>query len=94
MRQGILRRQGASLIYHDSCPNNLSRHQQRSLRSQRKLLLHSNWPRNSKFERSYAYKAIKLWNQLPEDYKRIRDIDKFKLRATKEMLLGNLNFPE
>lgn len=75
-------------------PNNLSRHLQRSLRSQRKLLLHNNWPRNTKYERSYIFRASRLWNHLPEEYKRNRDIDKFKLRATKEMLLGNLNFPE
>lgn len=75
-------------------PVNMIRHPIRTLRSARKSMLHDDRPKTSKFEYSYSYKGIKIWNWLPEDIKRIRDLDKFKTRVNKELMQGKLNFPE
>lgn len=75
-------------------PSNLVRHQARTLRSARKTLLHKVRPNNSKYEKSYINLSITYWNMLPEDMKKIRDVQKFRTRICKEMILGNINFPE
>lgn len=75
-------------------PSNLVRHQPRSLRSTRKILLKSDRPRNSKYEKSYVHTRTWYWNMLPEDLKKIRIVENFKTRIYKELVLGKLNFPE
>lgn len=90
-RKMFLLKSGHLQSFH---PSNLVRHLPRSLRSTRKVLLKTERPRNSKYEKSYVYNRIKHWNMLPEDIKKIRNIVNFKLRIFKELAQGKLNFPE
>lgn len=64
------------------------------LRSNRKLLLNTITPNNSKFSKSFVYMAIEYWNSLKEDLKRLRDVKMFTTRVKTELRLEKLNFPE
>lgn len=66
----------------------------RQLRSNQKLLWKTKLVKYSIVEKSFVAKAPKLWNMLPEDHKKIRNIYNFKTRITKELLQQRLNFPE
>lgn len=43
-------------------------------------------------DRTFPFKAVKLWNGLPEDLKRIRNVFNFKTRINLELLQNKLNF--
>lgn len=75
-------------------PGNLVKHTGRSLRSNRRKLLAIPRANNSKFEKSFLKKAVKYWNALPEDMKKIIIIHKFRTRVAAQLRQGNLNFPE
>lgn len=75
-------------------PNNLKEQRNRTLRSNKKILLREARVQNCKFEKSYVVKAIKYWNSLPEDIKKIREITSFKNRTKSELMINKLNFPE
>lgn len=73
---------------------NLKDHDTRSLRSNRKLLLKETKCNNVKYEKSFKVAAIKYWNKLPEEIKRIRNIKQFATRVKQELLLEKINFPQ
>lgn len=75
-------------------PCNIKSHTERSLRSNRKLMLITARSNYTTYDKSSTARSRKYWNKLPEDIKRIRDFDKFKIRIKMEMLLNNINFPE
>lgn len=75
-------------------PGNLVNHSGRTLRSNRNKLLNNPTANNTKFEKSFMKKGIKIWNLLPEDIKGITNIHKFKTRVVSELRQGKLNFPE
>lgn len=77
-----------------SKPGNLKEHNVRALQSNRKLLLNEHKCQNTKFEKSFMVVAIKYWNKIPEEIKQIRNIKLFAMRVKKELLQGNINFPE
>lgn len=66
----------------------------RNLRSAGKILLKTPAPKTKKYERSFYHQSLKMWNDLPEDYKAIRNFKLFKTRVKSELLLNNINFPE
>lgn len=73
---------------------NLQQHKGRALRSNRKLLLNLRMSKTQIYSKSYVLRASKLWNNLSEDFKRIRDVNLFSTRIKKELLMCKLNFPE
>lgn len=72
---------------------NLRPHHNRRLRSNRKILLAITRPQKNKFTKPFPYQALKLWNSLPENIKRIAEIDNFVTRVKKELLHNKFNFP-
>lgn len=75
-------------------PYNLKPHGTRSMRSNRKLLLLEPRSYCQAYDKSFVANCRKLWNSLPEEIKKIRDISSFKIRVKTELKLANLNFPE
>lgn len=75
-------------------PGNIKEEHSRSLRSNRKLLLKDQRSYCQRFDKCFVYKSIKLWNNLPEDCKKVRNIHMFRIRIKQEMLCNNINFPE
>lgn len=75
-------------------PSNIKEIAPRTLRSNRRVLLKTEMAKIKLYEKSHIYRSRKIWNQLSEEIKHIRDISKFKLRIKSEMKLNNLNFPE
>lgn len=64
------------------------------LRSTNRILLKETKANNAKYGKSYIVRAVRIWNSIPEEIKLIPDLNCFKTRIKKEMLLNNLNFPE
>lgn len=75
-------------------PANLQAKPARTLRSQNNILLKTSFPKTAKYERSYIFISIRMWNSLDEAFKQIRTFNNFKTRVKSELLLNNLNFPE
>lgn len=73
---------------------NLQQHKGRELRSNRKILLNLRMSKTKVYSNSYVLRSSKLWNNLCEDLKRIRDVKLFSTRIKKELLMNKLNFPE
>lgn len=73
---------------------NLRQHQQRSMRADQRKLLKLIILKDVKYERAFPYKGCKLWNTLPEDIKELKNLYRFRLRVSRELLQGKLNFPE
>lgn len=73
---------------------NLREVHDRSMRSNRRLLLKEPRSNCRQFDKSFVLKSTKMWNNIPEDYKKIRNIHSFKNHVKIEMLLNNINFPE
>lgn len=90
-RRGSLLKYAHKLSYN---PDNLKNAPSRLLRSSGKTYLKTTAAKTSKFERSFTHQGVKLWNQLSDDLKAIRNYKLFKTRIMRELLLGNLNFPE
>lgn len=44
--------------------------------------------------RVFMLKSVKLWNSIPEELKKVLDASGLATRLKREMLQGNLNFPE
>lgn len=74
--------------------SNLRPHINRTLRSNRKMLLNQNGVKHTKYGKSFVHKSIKAWNMLSEDIKKIRDIYLFNIRVKAEILQNKVNFPE
>lgn len=70
--------------------SNLNDHDVRSLRSNRKLLLKQSLAKKSKYENSFIFKAIKLWNNLSEEIKQLRMMYNFNTRLKREVLLEKI----
>lgn len=64
----------------------------KSLRSNRKILLKEPRSKSKHFDKCFLFKSVKMWNKLPEDCKKIRNIYRFKTRVKLEMLNNNINF--
>lgn len=75
-------------------PSNIKEEHSRALRSNRKLLLKEQRSNCQRFDKCFVHKSIKLWNNLPEDCKKVRNIYTFRTRVKFEMLCNNINFPE
>lgn len=75
-------------------PLNLKEHSRHELRSNKRILLKENPIRSSKYEKSFIVASVRLWNGLSEELKSIFNTYAFKTRVKKELLQGNINFPE
>lgn len=75
-------------------PDNLRQSNRLMLRSANRILLKETRACNKKIGNSYIARSLKIWNSIPEELKLITDLNYFKTRIKKEMLLNNLNFPE
>lgn len=75
-------------------PGNIKEDHSRSLRSNRKILLKEQRSNCRQFDRCFLFTSIKLWNTLPEECKKIRNIFVFRTRVKSEMLCNDINFLE
>lgn len=64
-------------------PQNIKTHSEKSLRSNREILLLTERSNCTAYEKSSKTRSMKLWNKLPEEIKKIRDFDMFKVKNQK-----------
>lgn len=72
---------------------NLRPHRERTLRSNRKVLQLENRVKHTRYGKSFVHLAIKIWNNLSEELKRIRDINSFSTRIKAELKQNKIRLP-
>lgn len=72
----------------------MEEHSGRLLKSKWKRLLKNSISNNTKFDKGFLKRSVKLWNHLPEEMKGIVNIHLFKARVVSELKQGKINFPD